>query len=153
MSIPTKQHPKLKLNTKSGNVYSTLHQASPTIAYKLLVLETMHSRGVLCAVRFPGQLLPLKSPPPSTPFQNHRVVQRDVNTITATANPLEASFRRQEHGYEDDHDCEFGGSITLSSEESSDSDLDVLTPRNLEHQFSSIELEDQSFDSEGAKAE
>lgn len=141
-SFTSDYRPKLKRGTKIEDVYPTLHQVSSTMALKLLLQESMHSRGALIACRFPGQCPTTKSSPPSTLLRNYHF-EEEIDTAKATASPAR---NKENPDHEDNSPDKDGGASTISSW-----DHNILTPRNLEDKFNAgVALEVQTFDSEKA---
>mmetsp|Transcript_55285 Transcript_55285/g.134284 ORF Transcript_55285/g.134284 Transcript_55285/m.134284 type:complete len:169 (+) Transcript_55285:1914-2420(+) len=153
------QRPKIKMETKIKDVYPILHELSSTMALRMLLHESMHSRGALIACRFPGRLPQTKSSPPSTISRNHRLDQYcDVDTTKAAApsppfiktvmiETIEEHHQLHHHRKEDhydDNDDAGSGLSTLSSQPDLELSNNVLTPRNLADQFSAITLESRN---------
>ena len=149
------QRPKIKMETKIEDVYQILHGISSTMALKMLLHESMHSRGALIARRFPGRLPQTKASPPSTISRNHQLDQYcDVDTTKAAApSPpviktvmIETTeeyhqLHVQQDRTSDHYDDAASGLSTLSSWPDLELSNNALTPRNLGDQFSAVTLE------------
>ena len=152
------QRPRISMETKIEDVYPILHGVSSTMALRMLLHESMHSRGALVARRFPGRLPQTKSSPPSTISRNRQLDQYcDVDTTKAAApsppviKTVMMETKKEYHPLhiQEDQICDHrnndddaaSGLSTLSSWPDLELRSNALTPRNLGDQFSAITWE------------